>query len=283
MNSARLTNRAPVSLLLSIIGGLAFGAASSAMAQVVLPTPVVNLTFDGRNETVSGVTAWTSSTPSGAGSALNLSTGAAGFASTSATPVVGLSAFTVTMWVDLQAAPAANDRLISSLVSNSGIDLRVAAPSQGTFSASNFSLTLQVNSLIASSTVLVNVRNVNAGGQWAFVAVTYSGSQVKFYDGSTSVSVAALAPSGAVPLSAGSVGSTSMLQIGATPATSADRTPPGWFDEVRIYDSVLSLAQLEQVRIDNVTAVPEPSSAAIVVGLPALCAGLFLRRKKHVR
>ena len=283
MNARLAINPVASTLIAAIVGGAALVASSSATAQVVLPAPVVNLTFDNRSETVSGATAWTSNTPSGAGSALSLSTGAAGFASTSATPIGGLSAFTVTMWVNLQALPTANDRLLSSLVSNNGIDLRIAAPQQGTLSASDFSLTLQVNGTSASSTSLVNVRDFNAGNQWAFVAVTYSGTQVRFFDGGTSTSATALAPTGAVPLTAGSIGSTTTLQIGATPATAADRTPPGWFDEVRIYDSVLTLSQIEQVRLDNVTAIPEPGAAAIAMGIPALFASAALRRRKHSR
>ena len=273
----------PVKLL--ALTALSFSLSGHSLVAQSLPTPVVNFTFDSQTDTTSGTTAWSSNTPSGTGSSLNLSTGAAGYASSTAaaTAVNGLSSFTISAWINLQADPAANDRFVSSLSSNLGLDFRVSNPASGTLSASNFSLTLQVNGASNSSAQMGSNRSVNASNQWVFIVATYDSTAqtARFFDGGSSVGATASAlGAGTVPINGGVVGTSSQLQVGATPATTADRTPSAFIDDVRIFNSVLTLSQIEQVRLDGISAVPEPANIASLMATLALIIGVAVRRRK---
>lgn len=249
-----------------------------------LPSPVFHYDFDTRTGTTSGSAAWTTNTPSGGGSALDLSSGQAGYldASSSASEINGLSKLTITLWVNLQASPLENDRLFSSLASSVGLDFRICNPVSGTLSASNFGLTLQVNGASNASIQMGNNHSVNANNQWVFLAVTYDGTSVRFFAGGSeqNASVSPLG-NGTVPLSGGVVGSSTKLYIGATPATTADRTPPALIDDVRVYDSVLNfnLGEIEQVRLLNLSQIPESSTVALSCGIITLAIAAFLCRR----
>jgi hypothetical protein len=252
-----------------------------------LPAPVASFDFDSQTDTTSGTAAFSSNTPSGTGSSLNLSTGAAGYADESASvgSINGLGAFTVSLWINLQASPSANDRLLSSLSSSLGIDLRISTNKSATISASSFSLTLQVNGASASSTAYTtNYRDVSANNQWVFIAATYDGTNARFFDGgATTGATSSALGQGIIPLTggtAGIVGTSSSFYIGATPATVNDRTPPALIDSVNIYSSVLSDTQIEQVRLNGISAIPEPANIASLMAALALMAGLAVRRRK---
>lgn len=108
-----------------------------------------------------------------------------------------------------------------------------------------------------------------------FLAVTYDGTlttnNIAFYTGSTSSGVMQLGLS--VSSNAGILGDNSLpFQVAGTAQTTGDRTPLGYFDDIRIYEGVASAEFLEGVRLQN---IPEPSSTALL-----LCgiAGAGLRR-----
>jgi hypothetical protein len=263
------------SLALALIGQTSFAQS--------LPSPVVSFNFDSQTDTTSGAAAWSANTPSGTGSSLDLSTGAAGYASGSAAEVNGLSSFTISAWINLQADPAANDRIASSLASSLGLDFRISNPSSGTLSASNFGLTLQVNGASNSSSLMGSNRSVNASNQWVFVVATYDSvaQSARFFDGGSSTNAFASAlGAGTVPINGGVVGTSSQLQIGATPATSADRTPSTLIDDVRIFNGALTLSEIELVRLDGISPIPEPAHIASLMAILALVTGLTVRRRK---
>jgi hypothetical protein len=195
------------------------------------------------------------------GSALDVSTatGAGNYVSCGNPAKLNSSAslsngLTITCWVNLAAAPTTSDRLVDKCSSSAGFDFFVtpgAAPA--------VQLGLFINSTTANgkSTAITNLNQ-----QWAFCAVTYDGTlssaNTKFYLGGTNVTVAQLGT--ALTLNQGRIkDTTNELRIASTAATSADRTPPAFIDCVRIYDGVLTAADLETIRLAD-GGVPDPSA-----------------------
>lgn len=232
------------------------------------------------NGTLTGTATWSSNTPSGTGSGVSLTSdgtdaNAITTGSVANTKIDKLTQFTLTLWVNLQAAPAVADRFVSILELNTakGFDLEIQAPSSGTLSAGNFRPTLLVDGFggVTASA------NTGADNQWLFLAVTYDGSltsgNVKFYTGNQAAVVAQLGAT--QTLNSGQVdSSTGLFQVGNTSASSSDRTASSLFDDVRIYGSVLTSSDLESIRMES---VPEPSVLSLT--LVAMIGGACLRRR----
>jgi hypothetical protein len=206
----------------------------------------------------------TTSTPWGVGYALDLSRGNNDWVSAgNPAKLNGITNFTITTWLNLRADAAANDRLIDKVSTSGGFGWRIIASTAGSISASSFSLALQIT---LNSEVDLGA-NLGADHQWVFLAVTYDGTSasgnVKFYRDDTNNGVGLL---GTASRSGGAVpDTTSELRIGSTPASPSDRTPPAWFDDVRVFSTVLSQADLEVVRQEAVPFVGVP----VVLGQPS--------------
>ena len=163
-----------------------------------------------------------------------------------------LTNFTLVTWLNLRGDPAVNDRLIDKLSTAGGFGWKIVAPTSGTLSSSLLRVGLHVNSNTGEADATANF---SASNQWVFLAVTYDGGSVKFYRGTPNSAVALLGAS--VPFARGLVTNTANeLRVGSTPAATADRTPPAWFDDVRVYGAALSASQLEAVRLENTSATP---------------------------
>lgn len=222
------------------------------------------------NATMSGTATWTTSTPSGSGSAVSIVDNAtdANFISTASvagTKLDGLTKFTITLWVNLQALPASGDRLLSTLTASpyKGFDFNLQSVSGYTFSP-----TLMVDG-VTGSAVGTPSTSVTADHSWVFLSVSYdgslSGSNTTFYSGTTSGSLLNL---GIASITSGAVDTgASALQIGNTTASPSDRTMSALYDDVRIYSGVLTSTEIDAIRMD---AVPEPS-AALLATLALAC------------
>jgi hypothetical protein len=187
----------------------------------------------------------TPNTPSGIGYALDVSSGATTnnylFATAPTKLNVSLTNLTLTTWINLQSNPSANDRLMGNITASSGFDFYFNNPSA---SAAQFGF--RKNSTSGGT---ASATGVDAANKWVFVAVVYDGSNVSFYTGTPSSSVGQL---GANSVLTGNItASIADFRVGSTPATSSDRTPPAWFDDVRVHNTALSLAQLESIRQTN--------------------------------
>jgi hypothetical protein len=226
-----------------------------------LPAPA---TFEG------GATR-TTNTPAGySAGALNAS--AANTYATSPDPdkLDGLSAFTLTGWMNLQAAPANGNRIMSKQVASGNFDgfsFAISNPSSGTIGAGNFRLNLGLGGT-GGFGIFVSGANVSADAEWLFVAVSYDGAGgVNFYTGDAATA-------------AGAIGST-LLAGAANPGTlvANDRdfrvaaqsegtaSAPIWLDDIRVYSGVLDATALDAVRLQN---IPEPSTYAAIFGGLAL-------------
>lgn len=192
----------------------------------------------------------------------------------------GFNAITLSMWVNFQADPLHNDRLIAWMSGNNGFDLRLINVSDDAgISANDFRLAFSVNGASGVGRTISSAIISDIGiDNWLFVSVTYDSDTgaVKYLIGTEADGMADRSPSTSFASEAILFANTP-LWIGATPLTTADRTPPAFISDVRIYDSVLTSEQLGQVS----GLIPEPSSAVALLAVAAL--GVVVARRRRNR
>ncbi len=271
-----------------VAGGLML---STASAQTLL----LRYTFDessgdavnhgsaGGSGVFTGGATRTSSTPSGSGFAADISGSGQYVAGGNLSALDGLSSFTLTGWMNLQANPAHGARIMTKQeawdgASSPGFSFAINNPTAGTISSSNFQLNLALGGEGGFS-FNTSGANLDAANQWVFVAVTYDGTaatnNVTFYHGSQTNGAALLGTSGSS--AAGTTLATSVeFMVGSTGASAGAASPPAWYDDIRVYSGVLNQAQLEDVRL---AAIPEPSTYAAIFGGLALLGAFVYRRR----
>lgn len=230
----------------------------------------------------------TANTPNGFSlGALDLTTAGGGTFLDGGDPakLAGLSSFTLTGWINLQETPTGNLRIMSKQgvgPSFPGFSWNIGDPASGTRTASNFGLRLFVGGSggFQFDPVATGL-NINADHLWAFIAITYDATSgfenVRYYVGDVT---AAASLASITTVAAGSVSdSTAKFGVGYTDAAPiADTAPPGFLDDIRVYDGVLQPAELEAVRYEN---VPEPvGSGLLAIGCLTLALG---RRRSQLR
>ena len=195
----------------------------------------------------------------------------------------GLPDFTLSAWINLQALPSGNLRIMSKQGGTPfpGFTWNVADPPEGNASrtAANFGLRLFIGGETAFAfDPAPSGLNIDAENKWTFIAVSYDGASsadnVKYYVGSPSTP-AALASTTTV-LAGTVVGSAAKFGVGYTDAApAADTAPPGYLDDLRVYSGVLDLSELDLVRVAN---IPEPSTFGLLAAGFAVAAGRRRRR-----
>ena len=188
----------------------------------------------------------TTNTPSGTGKALDVTPGGAftnyAYAFTGTNKLnVAIANLTLTTWINLQGNITNGDRIMGNVnaTPTSGFDFAF----NSTVSPTAAILTFRKNGTGGGSPATATVNLTN---KWVFLSMVYNGANVTYYTGTVASAVAQLGTS--VVLTGSINASTNNFQVGATPATAADRTPPAWFDDVRVYDTALTSAQLETIR-----------------------------------
>ena len=194
-----------------------------------------------------------------------------------------LSAFTLTAWINLQGAPTGNLRIMSKQGGGAfpGFSWNIADPftGVGTRTAANFGLRLFVGgSLAFAFDGTPTGLSIDADNKWAFIAVSYDGNgfadNVSYYVGSAE-NPATLASTTTVV--AGTVtDNTARFGVGYTDAApTADTAPPGFLDDIRIYDGVLLADEVELARQAN---IPEPAAGSLLFAALAVCGRRSRRR-----
>ncbi len=229
-----------------------------------------------------------SDTPGGFGSSIDLRNDSPSFAHVlegDAADLDGLAALTLTTWLKVESYPGGNNRLVAKQAPNpfGGFSWNMnASPNTGVVGPDNFRLALFLGNNVSSGpadfTFGFSSEDVDADNKWVFLAVTYDSTQAanntKFYIGSPAAGVSQLGADqtlGQITVEGG----TSRFGVGFTDAApGADTSVKGWQDDVRVYGSALSLADLERVRLAN--AIPEPGSLALLC-TAALALGLRRR------
>ena len=188
----------------------------------------------------------TPNTSSGIGYALdvssNVTTNNYVYAAAPAKLNVAMTNLTLMAWVNLQGNPAATDRLMGNVTTTSGFDFAF-----NNTNSSGAQFTFRKNGTGGGT---ASATGVNLTNKWVFVAVVYDGTNISYYTGTVAGAVAQFGTSAALT---GTVNaSTADFRVGSTPASASDRTPPAWFDDVRVYDTALTQPQLESVRQQGV-------------------------------
>ena len=181
----------------------------------------------------------------------------------------GLSNFTLTAWINIQELPAGNRRLLAKQAAGSfsGFSWNIAdsVTSPGARTAADFGLRLFVGGDVGFAGDLSAV-TIDADNKWVFVAVTYDGpsgaDNVKYYVGDTSNPATNQATTS---INAGTtLASDAAFTIGHTDAAPTSNTAfPGLVDDARVYSGVLTEAQLDAVRLENLPGVTPPTAVTI--------------------
>ncbi len=247
--------------------------------------PVVRYAFDEEGEIavdsgtgiasdglLGAATSRTSSTPGGF-SAYALDLSAEGVDSTlfvgPSPEIDALESFTMTTWLYLNGlnsdqGGSGNVRLLASQAGNANFDgfsWNLNNPSEGDRGIDNFSLAMFIGGEDAFAFGR-SLENVNAEDRWVFLAVSYDGNEtvdnLYFYVGDETVSDTELITrqlGDPLSVGAGHVNSTAALAdfgIGFTDAAAGiDFSADGYQDDVRVYDRVLTIGELEAVRLEN--------------------------------
>jgi hypothetical protein len=252
---------------------VAQGGTLTTVAQAAGPAPLLRYNFDEASSgnapvqdtgqvpaapgTLTGGATRTPSTPGLASAgALDLSTpGSDTVNAGHVSKLDPLTAMTVTAWINLRSSSSNSGKELISDVDTpgtltSGWDLRLTTPFE--------------SHPLGTTAVTFNVFNSSGGGQgkastsftpndrWLFIAVTFDTNRVAtLYEGDTATAVAQLGQSGSFAYGlAPNVSSLIIGGAGSSP-TAAANTPPAWLDDVRIFGSALTPAQVDAVRQDN--------------------------------
>lgn len=196
--------------------------------------------------------------------------------------VNGSTSFTVQGWYNASVAPANFARLIQ--IGTFGV----------WFQTDGGNTTLRVSARINDPTSTAQLVESDAAfmrqaDTWTFFAFTYDGATgaANLYGGTDSTSVSLLV---STTISAGFLATNNNQAISIGNSTDNDTQRPfdGYLDNFRVWGEssgsagALSLAQLEAVRLADTTntAIPEPSSFAILAGLGTLGFALARRRSR---
>jgi hypothetical protein len=180
----------------------------------------------------------------------------------------GLASFTLSAWINVQELPAGNRRLISKQAAGSfsGFTWNIAdSLAGGPRAANNFGLRMFVGG-DAGFFFDTSAVTIDADNKWVFVALTYDGTlsadNVKYYVGDTA---SAATNQATTTIAAGTtLASTAAFGIGYTDAAPTANTAfPGWVDDARVYSGVLTEAQLDAVRLENLPGVTPPSAVTL--------------------
>jgi len=190
----------------------------------------------------------------------------------------GLTQLTLTAWINLRGAPVNGNRIMAKQLTSGNFDgfsFAFSTPTTGTISADAFQLNLALGG--AAFAFNTSGADLSANDQWVFVAVSYDGTlssdNVKFYRGDTTSSVAQFGLTRTAAVGTLTPNSNE-FRVGASSGGTGN-SPPDYLDDVRVYDGVLSDAELESVRASN---IPEPSTTALLLGALLLTSHRAARR-----
>lgn len=218
--------------------------------------------------TLEGGAVRSSDTPSGTGSSLDLRNDDpfAHLLGQDAADIDGLSALTLTTWLKVDSYTSGNNRLLSKQNGSpnfEGFSLNMnATTNDGPVGPDNFRLALFLGGSGGFGFGFSDA-DVDAS-DWTFIAATYDSADgsISYYTGGVGTPVSQLGTTQIAATNPGVIdGLGARFGVGVTDAApTADTSVNGWQDDVRVYGEVLSLSDLDALRVSN---IPEPSTAAL--------------------
>lgn len=180
----------------------------------------------------------------------------------------GLSQLTLTTWLKVSDYTSGNNRLSAKQAGGSfgGFSWNMnATTNDGPVGPDNFRLALFLG---GDGGFAFTFSDADASAsEWAFLAATYDSttSTVTYYMGDATTPVAPLGTPQVMATSPGTLDAGSAAYgVGYTGAApGADTSVNGLQDDVRVYGEVLTLAELEAVRLANV--IPEPTALCLAM------------------
>ncbi|MCF7817601.1 MAG: LamG domain-containing protein [Kiritimatiellales bacterium] len=256
--------------LLILAAGVVLLGLGSVSAEIVVkysfetgtaPTDTVGPVFTDGNAGPS-----TFLTPGISGQALGFATANTGWATagTSASEFKITSDFTVTMWVNMSAAAALRTRLITTADANTGgTGWRLLVAGNGSSKVAFEGNGVGGSTIDNTFTTLQDVQQ----DAWTFVALRYANdgnaTATVLYQSQLGGDAALVAANSASVASDGamSYGATAVPKIGVTQNLGATPRFHGAFDEISLYNTALTDAELSGVFN---AAIPEPATLGLV-------------------
>ena len=186
-----------------------------------------------------------------------------------------LSAMTITTWINVQGNRSLPFYVLGSDVRNDGFagwELYYT-PVGGDASVMKLGFQVGGTPTPGNFAFVDATANVSANNTWVFAGVTWDGSNVKFYSGPLNGSVSQVGSTLALSQAMGT--NAVAMRVGANPLSANDRTPNAFMDDFRVYNTALTITEL-QGALDS---VPEATSI-VLLGASGL---LLLVRRKHSR
>jgi hypothetical protein len=196
-----------------------------------------------------------------------------------------LTSFTAQGWFQTSALITDTARLFDK---NTGGTSSLAVRFAGVAGGNQLAVSVNGSGLFSAANATYASTN-----SWVFFAVTYDGSvtsnNVKFYVGTTSSGVTQVGATGTLNNGGVANNGTAMVlgNTSSVAGTTVNRPFDGLLDNMRLYGAasgasgVLTLAQLETLRVADVTSVPEPSTVATLIGSAALLSAFVYRRRRN--
>ncbi|MDR1283608.1 MAG: LamG domain-containing protein [Opitutaceae bacterium] len=309
------TRRQPVSQTLLGISGLALAFAGSVAAAV--PAPVLEFNF---NSTAASSTATSTGTDTAtgtfhdsAGGVVSKPTNSAGLTGATngtddgafnnyvtggalggagdvfkvgngADTLFSSTSFTLSGWFHTTGAPGyqKDAYLIQTDAFSVYFSGTVASPSANM----GFTVRIGTTSLTVKGTSTDPTNILNKANQWTFFAVSYdstlSSGNVKLYAGTDTADVKLIWASTTQAVGLGGITAT---QLAVGNGLTEQKAFRGYIDDIRLWDSVLVLDQLKDVRTADLAnsaipaPVPEPSAWAFLAGATILALAILRHRR----
>lgn len=193
-----------------------------------------------------------------------------------------LGDFTISGWINARSVDGTvggNDRILSKRGSTAG----AAFFDFGFYNAVGGGIGIGLDVQVAGGTVINASRSsaIDFSQGWLFVAATRDATTgvITFYIGDTKGN-SIVSDIGSGTDSAGVIAANAAKLMLGNVFSNTARNGDVSYSDFRIYDTILTPTQLNGVRLENLKAIPEPASGALLIMVSPLAMLMIQRRRK---